>query len=69
MKHARPIDQARSSDLRGSVAAMARAAQRAREVAAKTQTAIVVRRNGQLERVYDQPPAAPPQPPLDPHMT
>ncbi len=46
MKHARPIDQARSSDLRGSVAAMARAAQRAREVAAKTQTAIVVRRNG-----------------------
>lgn len=48
-----PIEQAQSNDLRGSVAAIARAAQRAREVAMRTQTAMVLRRDGQLihERV------------------
>jgi hypothetical protein len=45
-----PIEQARNSDLRGSAAALVRAAQRAREVAIRTQTALVVRRNGQLVR-------------------
>jgi len=47
-----PIEQARNSDLRGSAAALVRAAQRAREVAIRTQTALVVRRNGQL--VHDR---------------
>ncbi len=46
-----PIEQARSSGLRGSAAALARAAQRAREIATYTQTALVVRRNGQLVHV------------------
>lgn len=44
----KPIEQARSSSLRGSAVALARAAQRAREIAIRTQTALVVRRNGQL---------------------
>lgn len=50
-----PIEQARNCDLRGSAAALARAALRAREVAIRTQTALVVRRNGQLvhERISD----------------
>lgn len=52
MKPHLPIEQARNSDLRGSAAALARAAQRAREVAMRTQTALVVRRNGVL--VHDR---------------
>ena len=57
MKPPLPIEQARNSDLRGSAAALARAAQRAREVAMRTQTALVVRRDGQLvhERVGHTP--------------
>ena len=46
------IEQAHNSDLRGSAAALARTAQRAREIAIRTQTALVVRRNGQL--VHDR---------------
>jgi hypothetical protein len=46
------IDQARSISLRGSVAAMARAANQARRTAAQTQTAVVVERNGILEHLY-----------------
>ncbi len=46
------IEQARSSSLRGSVAAMARAANQARRTAAQTQTAVVVERNGVLEHLY-----------------
>jgi hypothetical protein len=46
------IEQARSSSLRGSVAAMARAANQARRTAAQTQTALVVERNGVLEHLY-----------------
>jgi hypothetical protein len=52
MKPHLPIEQARNSDLRGSAAALLRAAQRAREVAMRTQTALVVRRNGVL--VHDR---------------
>ncbi len=52
MKPQLPIEQAQNSDLRGSAAALARAAQRAREIAIRTQTALVVRRNGQL--VHDR---------------
>ena len=46
------IDQARSSSLRGTVAAMGRAANQARRTAAQTQTALVVERNGVLEHLY-----------------
>jgi hypothetical protein len=46
------IEQARSSSLRGSVAAMARAAHQARRTAAQTQTAVVIERNGVLEHLY-----------------
>lgn len=55
MNPLRPIEQARNSDLRGSATALARAAQRAREVAMRTQTALVVRRNGVLihDRIID----------------
>ena len=46
------IEQARSSSLRGTVAAMSRAAHQARRTAAQTQTAVVVERNGVLEHLY-----------------
>ena len=44
-----PIEQARDTDLRFSSAALRRAALRARELAQKTGTAIVVSRDGKLE--------------------
>lgn len=50
-----PIEQARSADLRGSWQALQRAAQRAREVAARTGTDLIVRRNGVIERVRPEP--------------
>lgn len=53
----KPIDQARTPDLRGSWAALQRAAQRAREIAAQTGTAIVVTKDGVLQHVYPHPPA------------
>ena len=52
MTEARPIDRAANADLRNSGIALRRAAQRAREIAAKTGTALVVVRNGVLEHVY-----------------
>lgn len=48
----RPIAEARDSDLRFSEAAMRRAAERAREVAQKTGTKLVVDRNGVLEYLH-----------------
>ena len=45
----RPITEARDSDLRLSEAAMQRAAERARELAHTTGTALVVSRNGVVE--------------------
>ena len=51
-----PITTARDADLRLSVAAMHRAAQRAREVALQTGTAIVVSRQGVIRTI--NPPAA-----------
>ena len=45
----RPIAQAHDADLRHSVAAIERAAQRARELARSTGTSIVVSRNGVIE--------------------
>lgn len=55
MKKPKPIEQARNPDLRGSWPALQRAAQRAREVAIHTGTAIVVSRNGIIEHIYPQP--------------
>jgi len=45
----RPIEQAHDADLRFSSAALQRAALRARELAIKTGTAIVVSHDGKLE--------------------
>lgn len=49
----KPIEQARDADLRLSFVALQRAAQRAREIAEQTGTAIVTSRDGILE--YCQP--------------
>ena len=49
-----PIETATNADLRGSWLALQRAAQRARQIAAQTGTAVVVMRNGVLEHVYPQ---------------
>lgn len=48
----RPISEARSPDLRGSWAALKRAAKQARRIAAQTETAIVIVRDGRIEHVY-----------------
>ncbi|MFZ2207962.1 MAG: hypothetical protein WAV22_04780 [Porticoccaceae bacterium] len=53
----RPIEQARTPDLRDSWPALQRAARRAREIAAQTGTALVVTRNGVIEHLYPQPQA------------
>ena len=60
------LENARSSDLRGSWQALQRAAQRAREVAVQTGTDLVVTRNGVLEHIKPQPtPTRTPTPELD----
>ncbi len=46
-----PIEAARDADLRHSLRAMQRAAQRARELAIRTGTAIVISRLGVLEQI------------------
>ena len=45
------IMNAKSKELAGSLAAIHRAAQSARELAARTNTAIVIRRDGKIVRV------------------
>ncbi|MFO1375954.1 MAG: hypothetical protein U1F14_02990 [Steroidobacteraceae bacterium] len=47
----RPIEEARDPDLRNSMAAMQRAARRAREIAALTGTSLIIHRNGQVVAV------------------
>lgn len=47
----KPIEQAKSADLRGSWPALQRAAQRARELAAQTGTELIVMRDGVLQRI------------------
>jgi len=47
----RPIETAQDADLRQSTQAMQRAAARARELAARTGTAIVISRGGVLEEI------------------
>ena len=62
----KPLENARSSDLRGSWQALQRAAQRAREVAVQTGTDLVVTRNGVLEHIKPKPTPTPtPTPELD----
>lgn len=48
---AKDINQAKDKDLIGSLAAMQRAAQTARELAVRTNTAVIVSKNGQTVRV------------------
>ena len=45
----KPIENARDADLRLSLAALRRAAQRAREVAQQTGTTVVISRDGVIE--------------------
>ena len=49
-----PIETARDADLRLSLPALRRAAQRARELAARTGTAIVISRGGVMEHITPQ---------------
>lgn len=55
--NSKTIEQANTADLRGSLAALQRAAQRARELAAQTGTELVVSRNGVIERIKPKPEA------------
>lgn len=50
--NSRPIESAADPDLRLSGQALERAARRAHEVAAQTGTAVVVMRNGILQKVF-----------------
>ena len=50
----RSIEQAHDSDIRLSIVALRRAAQRAREIAQRTQTDLIVIENGELRHI---PPA------------
>lgn len=45
------LSKARNADLRASLEAMRRAAQRAREIAIQTHTAIVILKDGKVQRV------------------
>ena len=54
----KPIQQAKSADLRGAWPALQRAAQRARLLAAQTGTAVVVERDGVLHHIYPNLPPA-----------
>ena len=54
----KPIQQAKSADLRGAWPALQRAAQRARLLAAQTGTAVVVERDGVLHHIYPSLPPA-----------
>jgi hypothetical protein len=47
----KPIEQAKDPDLPASLVALRRAAQRAREVAIRTGTRLVVARNGEWVRI------------------
>jgi len=57
-----PIEQARDADLRLTHMALRRAAQRAREVAWQTGTAIVISRQGVIEHLQPEPVATVQQP-------
>lgn len=69
MTNPKPIQDAVDPDLRGSWPALHRAAQRARELAAQTGTAIVVSHDGVIEYIRPQPKTgkAPVQEPQGPY--
>ncbi|CDH46082.1 hypothetical protein [Candidatus Contendibacter odensensis] len=48
--NAKSLQEAKDEDLRNAIPALQRAAQRARQIAAQTQTAIIVMRDGQMVR-------------------
>lgn len=50
----RPIEQADDADLRLSIVALRRAAQRAREIAQRTGTDLIVIEDGKLRRIPPQ---------------
>ena len=50
----RPITDAKNPELPGSLQALRRAAQRAREIAAQTGTALVVSRNGVIVHIRSE---------------
>ena len=50
-----PLPASANADIQGSLAAMRRAAQRARQVAQQTSTDLIVVRAGQVVRVVPQP--------------
>ncbi|SFX65565.1 hypothetical protein [Marinospirillum alkaliphilum] len=58
MKHLKPIEQASNADLRGSMSALQRAAQRARELAIQTGTALVVSQKGVIVHLHPKPDSA-----------
>lgn len=55
----RPISEARNADLRGSLPALQRAAQRARELATKTGTVLVISCRGVVEHLQPDEAASP----------
>ena len=65
----RPIEMAHDADLRLSLHAMQRAAQRARALAAQTGTAIVVSHRGVIEQIHpkEEPAAQNVQEPTAPY--
>ena len=61
----KPIQQAKSADLRGAWPALQRAAQRAHRLAAQTGTAVVVTQGGVMQHIYpgqQQPATHSPEP-------
>ena len=48
----KPLSEAKDEDARNATAALERAAKRAREIAARTQTEIVVMRDGKIVKEY-----------------
>jgi hypothetical protein len=62
-----PIENARDPDLRLSGQALRRAAQRARELAMRTGTAIVVSHQGKIEHIFVPSGASGVQEPAAPH--
>lgn len=65
----RPITEANSADLRGSWPALRRAAERARQLAAQTGTAVVVVRNGVVQHLYPAGPQSPATVAQEPGLT
>lgn len=53
------IEEARDPDLRGSLAALRRAARRARDLARRTGTGVVIWRNNRVEYLQPEDSAAP----------